>query len=320
MSLESSSPVFIVYEKASWFRDHLEEIFPGRRFIFVESADDLPSLLEEYRPEVAFSIKGPGFPPEGHKPLTTFPSLKWIQVGGSGFDHLIPLDFQRLTVTNCAGVLSRYLAEMVIGAIISLNTGLPTYQRLQQQKVWQPHSFRPLVGQNVLIVGLGQIGGWVAHNAKALGMNVVGIRRSNQPHPAVDRMHHPDALPDVIGEADFVSLHVRLSEETERMFDAEMLSRMKAGSFLINTSRGKVVDEQALLQAIASGHLAGAYLDVFEQEPLPSTSPLWSLENVVITPHAADDVYDWPILFLQHFTQNLTRWDAGQPLEKVVRG
>ncbi|NQV44078.1 MAG: D-2-hydroxyacid dehydrogenase, partial [Rhodospirillales bacterium] len=120
------------------------------------------------------------------------------------------------------------------------------------------------------------------------------------------------------GQADFVSLHVRMSEQTRGMINGEMLAAMKPGSFLINTSRGPVVDEAALTEALQRGHLGGAYLDVFETEPLPSDSLLWDMPNVIITPHAADNVHDWVPRFAHMFVDNLERWNTGQNLVNVV--
>src|SRR5262249_13356935 len=159
----------------------------------------------------------------------------------------------------------------------------------QRERVWRPQVFRPLAGQTILIVGLGAIGAWVAHNAKAFGMRVLAIRRQPQSHDSVDALYRPGDLSAILGEADIVTLHVRLDQTTRRLIDARMLAAMKRGALLINTSRGAVVDEAALIDALNSGHLGGAYLDVFETEPLPPESPLWRLENVLVTPHAADN-------------------------------
>jgi D-2-hydroxyacid dehydrogenase (NADP+) len=181
------------------------------------------------------------------------------------------------------------------------------------------HPFRTRSEQTLLVVGLGQIGSHVAANAKALGMRVLAIRRTQTPHPAVDGLYPPEALHEVLGQVDIVSLHLRLSEETRHLIDAPALAAMKPGALLVNTARGPIVDEAALIEALESGHLGGAYLDVFETEPLPPESPLWRLDNVIVTPHAAENIDDWPRRFAAFFADNLDRWRAGEPLKNLVK-
>ena len=158
----------------------------------------------------------------------------------------------------------------------------------------------------------------MARNAKALGMRVLATRGTPAPHPAADEMHGPDALHALLPRADFVSLHVRLNPATRGMLSREGLAAMKPGAYLVNTSCGPVVDEAALVDALHSGHLAGAYLDVFETEPLPAESPLWTMPNVLITPHASDNVHGWPRRFAALFADNIERWRAGEPLLNPV--
>jgi D-2-hydroxyacid dehydrogenase (NADP+) len=221
-------------------------------------------------------------------------------------------------LTNSAGVLARDLAETLTGAMLMLNSNLHRYRSQQQAGIWRPLPFTPLCEKTLLLVGVGAIGGHVADNAKALGMRVTGVRASGAPHGSVDEMHVPSRLNDLLGTADVVSLHVRADAETHHMIDVQALAAMKPGGILINTSRGSVVDESALCDALASGHLGGAYLDVFETEPLPGESPLWTLPNVLITPHAADNVADWPAHFARAFADKLERWLAGEELVSLA--
>ena len=316
----SKPSVLVLHDRPEDFRDLLRERFADLSFTYAATPDEVPAALDEARPEVVFSIKQSGFPGSAHRPVVDFPGVKWLQVGGSGYEHLVPWDARRLTVTNCAGVLSPYLAETVTGAMLMLNGGLPRYLRQQAAGLWAPRPFRPIRGQTLLVVGLGQIGGHVAANAKALGMRVLGMRRRRDPHPAADEMLPPDALLDALGRADVVSLHLRLNEETRGLFGRPAFAAMKPGALFINTARGPIVEEAALVEALESGHLGGAYLDVFETEPLPPDSPLWRVENVVLTPHASDNVVGWPRLFADFFADNLERWRAGKPLRNLVGG
>ncbi len=315
----SKPSVLVLHDRPEDFRDLLAARFPDLPIAYAGTPADVPVALEAARPEVVLSIKHTEFPGESHRPIMDFPTVKWVQVGGSGYEHLLPWDGERLTVTSCAGVLSRFLAESVTGAMIMLNGNFVRYLDQQRAAVWRMHPFRPLCEQTLLVVGLGQIGGHVAANAKALGMRVLAIRRTQTPHPAVDDLFPPEALHEVLGKADIVSLHLRLSEETRHLIDARALAAMKPGARLVNTARGPIVDQAAMIEALESGRLGGAYLDVFETEPLPPESPLWRLDNVIITPHAAENIADWPRRFAAFFADNLDRWRAGQPLENLVR-
>ena len=312
-------PVLIAYDQPDEFRDLLSVRFPDVEFVYATNARGVREALAEHDPEVAFSIKHPGFPSPAHAPIPAHPSVRWIQIGGSGFDHLLPWDAARVTVTNGAGVLAPYLAESVTGAMLALGCGFLSYVEQQRARQWKPVAFTPLRDRTLLVVGFGKIGECVACNAKALGMRVVGIRATPAPHPAVNEMHGPEALHALLPAADFVSLHVRLNDATRGLISREALAAMKPGAYLVNTSRGPIVDEAALIGALRSGHLGGAYLDVFETEPLPAESPLWDMPNVLITPHASDNIHGWSRRFAALFADNLDRWRAGERLLNLVK-
>ena len=312
-------PVLIAYDQPDEFRDLLSVRFPDVEFVYATNARGVQEALAEHDPEVAFSIKHPGFPSPAHAPIPAHPSVRWIQIGGSGFDHLLPWDAARVTVTNGAGVLAPYLAESVTGAMLALGCGFLSYVEQQRARQWKPVAFTPLRDRTLLVVGFGKIGECVACNAKALGMRVVGIRATPAPHPAVNEMHGPEALHALLPAADFVSLHVRLNDATRGLISRTALAAMKPGAYLVNTSRGPIVDETALIGALRSGHLGGAYLDVFETEPLPAESPLWDMPNVLITPHASDNIHGWSRRFAALFADNLDRWRAGERLLNLVK-
>ena len=311
-------PVLIAHNDPDDVRDVLAARFPGVEFVYAHTAEGVADGLARHDPEVVFSIKHPGFPGPAHAPIPGHPSVRWIQVGGSGVDHLAPWDEARITVTNGAGVLAPYLAETVTGAMLALGCGFLGYLGQQRARRWAPVSFTPARGRTLLVVGFGRIGECVARNAKALGMRVVAVRSRPAPHPAADEMHGPDALESLLPAADFVSIHLRLNDATRGLLSRAAIAAMKPGAFLVNTSRGAVVDEPALVEALRSGHLGGAYLDVFETEPLPDASPLWAMPNVLITPHASDNVVGWPRRFAVLFADNLDRWRAGEPLLNVI--
>ncbi|MEM8733401.1 MAG: D-2-hydroxyacid dehydrogenase [Planctomycetota bacterium] len=317
--MPSKNPsVLVAFDLAQEIVECLQDEFVDLSFHVAAKPQELVPQLEAVRPEVVFSIKGERFPATAHKAIMSFPSVRWVQVGGSGYEHLTPWDGNRLVVTNCSGVLSRFLAENVIGAMLALNANFLTYVQQQKKREWSPHEFRPLADQTLLIVGLGHIGRCVAERAKALGMRVIGVRRTQESHSSVDVVVGPKALSDVIAEADVVSLHLRMSYETQQLFDAAMFARMRRGALFLNTARGGVVVEEALIKALESGHLRGAYLDVFDKEPLPGSSPLWEMQNVLLTPHCGDNISGWYRKFTEFFAENLRRWVAGKPLQNVV--
>lgn len=313
--------VVIASEWANDISNSLCSQFPDVEFAAITDPADLPRQMKEFRPEIVFSIKSPAFPGKSHREILFCPNLRWLHVGGSGYDHLLPWPNENLVVTNCAGLLARHLAETVTGMMIALNLNSLKYFRQQQQRTWRSHSFTPLHEQTILVVGLGKIGTWVARNAKALGMRVLAVRKNAEASPcdAVDELFSVEQLHEVLGQADFVSLHVRLSDETFHLMDELAISRMKTGAFLINTSRGPVVSQCALTEALRSGKLAGAYLDVFETEPMQEDDPLWSLDNVIVTPHAADDVFGWQQIFTNLFCSNLKSWLGGGKLVNLVK-
>jgi len=300
-------------------RGILEERFEDLTIAYASTSEEIVSGLKALQPEVVFSIKGPELPGHLHYQVVESNSVKWLQVGGSGYEHIEPFDTDALTVTNSAGVLAQYLAETVTGAMLALNGNFFSYHRQQQNAVWHPIPFRPIAGQTLLVVGLGHIGARVALNAKALGMHVLAVRRRSEPVEYIDTLFTPDQLAKALPKADFVSLHVRANPDTRHMMNAATLTAMKPGAFLFNTARGPVVDTSALLAVLQSGHLGGAYLDVFEEEPLPGAHPLWAREDVFITPHSSDNIAGWDRKFTMFFADNMARWLRGEPLVNQVR-
>jgi phosphoglycerate dehydrogenase-like enzyme len=315
-----SGPVLIYADNATILATNLRARCPSETIHAVDQPDALRAALEAHRPEAVFSINSPTLGGATHRPILDCESARWLHVGGSGYEHVLGWDAGRLTVTNCAGVLAPFLAETVIGALLALNSGLIRYHEQQRERVWRQHPFRPLTGQTLLVVGAGAIGAEVASRASGLGMRVIGLRRSGTPVAGIDEMRPPEALTASLSEADAVSLHLRLTPETENLFNAAMFSAMKPGTFFINTARGGHVVENDLLEALQTGHLRGAYLDVFQTEPLPANSPLWTAPNLLISPHAADGVTDWEARFAALFAENLANWRAGRALRKVVTG
>lgn len=315
-SIPSDERLLVLHDRPQEVVEVVAARFPGLPMAIATRPEEVEPALAAHQPTMVFSIKHGGFPGPAHRPAVRHASVRWLHVGGSGIEHLAPWP-DGVQVTNSAGVLAPFLAETAMAALLSLTTGLHRYARKQRQRDWSPHRFRPLAGRTLLVVGLGATGGEVALRAKALGMRVVGIRASGAAHPAAEAVYPPSALARLLPLADVVSLHVRHTRETHHLMSRGALEKMKPGALLLNSARGGVVDQDALLGALLSGHLGGAWLDVFAVEPLPLDSPLWGLPNVIITPHAADQVADFPARFAQRFCELLPRYLAGEPLPVV---
>jgi phosphoglycerate dehydrogenase-like enzyme len=310
--------LLLVHEHADAWLGRLRQRFPGLEAKACTEAAALPGLLASFRPTIAYSCKTAGIPGPAHRPLLDAPDLAWLHVGGSGYDHLAGWEECSFVLTNSRGVLAPYLAETALGALLALATGLPRYLRQQAAQVWRPHPFRPLQGRTMLVVGTGAIGREVARRARAFGIRTIGLNRTVEVLPELDEVRPLGELWASLPEADIVSLHLRLTPETAGLIDRPLLRAMRPGTILLNTARGGLVDEAALVEALTEGRLAGAYLDVFGEEPLPQASPLWRLDNVVLTPHCADQIEDWEDRFAAFFMDNLERRLTGRPLLNVV--
>ena len=205
-----------------------------------------------------------------------------------------------------------------MAALLALSFGLPRFLRQQQDACWQKNPWRPLTGRTLVILGTGAVGSEVARLARAFGVRTIGLNRTVAPLPHFDAVLPLTELLPSLAEADIVSLHLGLAQETRHIIDGKALRALPAGSLLVNTGRGGLVDEAALVAALRAGRLSGAYLDVFETEPLPPDSPLWGLDNLILTPHCADAVADWESRLADFFLDNLERRLTGRPLLNIV--
>ena len=273
--------------------------------------------VKDFAPQVVFSWKCKSVCMSTQRSIISQASVKWLHIAGAGFEHLLPLP-DHLTVTNSSGICSAFMAETVLGAILMWNFGFPRYIELQKNRIWQKHEWVSVSDKTALIIGVGKIGGKVAELAKALGMRVIGIKNTPSAVADVDEMVGPDDLHEVLPQADYVCVHVPLTNHTRNLIGENEFALMRSSAFLVNTARGGVVDEEALSQELINRTIAGAYMDVFTEEPLPPHSKLWDLPNLVISPHVSDLVANWQNRFIDFFVDNLKRWQAGKPLLNVV--
>lgn len=216
-------------------------------------------------------------------------NLKWIHFLSAGVDGIWALRFDksRYMLSKSSGVHAVPMAEYVIGGILYFLKGFHIYQRQQRNREWTRHWLDEAFGKSVIIIGLGAIGKEIARRCKDLGMNVTGIATRVRDVEYVDTVVTTAELQGVLPDADFVVVCVPLTKQTRGLLSRTMLESMKRGAYLIDVSRGAIVDQSALADLIKSGHIGGAVLDVFETEPLPAGSPFWDLDNVLITPHVS---------------------------------
>jgi D-2-hydroxyacid dehydrogenase (NADP+) len=222
-------------------------------------------------------------------------------------------------LTTSSGAQAVPIAHTVVLYLLALSRGLPQWLDAQKHHSWQPRPVRDLQDMVLGVVGLGPIGREVARLGQALGMEVVGVRRQPRGDEGFETVSQ-DALPALLPRLDALVLAVPLTDETQRLIDAAALAAMKPDALLVNVGRGALVDEQALCAALAAGRLGGAGLDVFEVEPLPESSPLWELENVIITPHSSGTSAGNHHRATQIFLENLGCYARGEPMRNEVSG
>ncbi|HEX7950834.1 MAG TPA: D-2-hydroxyacid dehydrogenase [Candidatus Limnocylindrales bacterium] len=304
---------------------------PGAKLVMVSvegladgPVDDVEVMLRGWLSSEAFD-----------RLLARAPRMSWVHSATSGVERaLTPAARERgLVVTNARGVFSRPIAEYVLMMILAISRRLPQLLELQRERTWQPLEGTELRDVTVGIVGLGSIGRAVGALATSFGCRVVAVRRRSREgidaldvddgEPTfgpvrLDRVGGPDTLAALLAESDFIVLAAPLTAETEDMINAETLALVKPGAWLINVARGRLIDERALLRALRDGHIGGAVLDTFRDEPLPPMSSFYDLPNVIVTPHTAwssGRVLDRSV---ELFCDNLRRFAAGEPLLNVV--
>ena len=251
------------------------------------------------------------------------PRLRWVQAIGAGIGQLEPakLKAKGIVLTNAAGVASTPIAEFAIGRLLEVWKDIRVLERQQKDHHWKMHQGLLVKGRTVGIVGLGAIGRDVARRAKAFEMTVLANRRSAQPgdtDPDADELFGPDGLDEMLARSDAVVLCAPHSPETIDLFDAERLGRLNPGVVLVNVGRGSMVDEAALVDALESGHLGAAVLDVTREEPLPADSPLWDAPNIYLSPHCSTAREGYNEALLELFCDNLERFLSEEPLRNVV--
>jgi len=253
-------------------------------------------------------------------------NLRWVSFWIAGLDKQVPpeLAARIVFITNASGVHAPNIAEQVLTYILMFTRRMPYYMRAQTARRWAHDeiiSFEELTGQTIGIVGLGRVGEALAVRARSFGMRVIAVKRdiSSRHDQSItpDALYSPEQLPEMLSKSDHVCITMPYTRETHHLFDEGMLGHMKTSAYLYNVSRGKIIDEQALVAALDKGKLSGAGLDVFESEPLSADSRLWEMENVIITPHVAGFTPHYFARTAALLADNLERFIEGRPLKNL---
>ena len=311
---------FSLWAAPDWFVERLRSDFPDLEVVHLRSYADLGQHITDTDILMTWSIRA--------EQVQAARRLKWIYSPAAAVHALLIPEIVNsdIVVTNGSDVHGGVVAEHTIALVLAMAKRLPSAvlhqheKRWAQQELWNEHPRpREVKGATLLVIGLGVIGSRVAEMASALGMHVLAIRENPEKgRGAAHEVFGLDQLNDTLPRADFVVLAAPLTEKTRSSIGAQQFASMKRDAYFINVSRGALVDESALIAAIQDGTIGGAALDVFKEEPLPESSPLWGLPNVLITPHSAAFTDQQWERHYELFSENLRRFRAGEPLLSVV--
>jgi len=311
---------FELWQMPLWFPERLLREFPDLVVVHLRNYDRVMEEIADADIAISWSLRG--------EQIKVAKRLRWIHSTAAAVHQLMTPELRAsdILVTNARDVHGPVVAEHAIALAFALAKRLPQAVRHQQQKHWAQHDLwnaqprpRELSGGTMTVIGMGGIGRPLAKLAKSLGMRVVGVRE----HPEAasefaDEVCAFGELDRALRQADFVVLAVPVTPKTHHLMNAKRLAQLKSDAYLINVGRGVLIDEDALAQALRANRFAGAALDVTTAEPLPADSPLWTMENVFITPHIAGLTERMWERHYQHYTRNLRRYLAGETLLWVV--
>jgi phosphoglycerate dehydrogenase-like enzyme len=249
------------------------------------------------------------------------PKVRWYHSLGAGVEGLVGLpDFRerQIVLTNNSGAMDIPIAEHVIALVFAAAKRLNLYRDQQARSEWKEHRQDELRGSTLVVYGLGSIGAEAARLGASLGMRVVGVRRSSVAVPGVERIVPPERLAEVAADADYLAVCAPLTALSRGAVSRAVIDGMKPTAWIVNIARGAIVDEEALVEALRARRIGGAALDALTVEPLPRESPLWSLDNVIITPHSSNSSPNVRARTFALIQENLRRYKAGETLLNVV--
>jgi len=312
---------FDLWRLPPWFGQRLAQQYPGLQIAQRDSYEGIETEVRES--EVVFTIS---LRPEQ---FAAAPALRWIHTPSAAVHQMLfpELINSSVILTNSREVHGPVVAEHVVALMFALAKKIPQSVLLQQKRIWgqetiwnegqHPHE---IAGATLGLIGVGSIGGRVARRAASLGMRVIAVREHPEKRTpdGVEQVFPLSELDRLLGQSDFVVIAAPLLAATERLINAERLAHMKPSAYLINVGRGPQVDQAALIEALRTGQIAGAALDVFDREPLPADSPLWNVDSLLITPHTAGLTAKLWHRHYDLFSENLRRYTAGESLLYVV--
>lgn len=285
--------------------------------IFADTQESLGEALEGSDVILAWKPRSGLLQPVWHRAG----AVRWIQSASAGVDRLLfpGLIESHVVVTNARGVFDQAIAEYVLTLLLTFAKGMPGVWDRQGRAEWKPRDTEGLAGKHVLVVGVGPIGRAIGGACQGLGMTVRGVATTSRRRDDVFRVvYGADELLDALSWADYVVDVLPGTPETRHVFDEKAFGAIRPAARFLNVGRGSTVDEPALVRALQEGRIGGAALDVFEEEPLPKDSPLWSMTNVIVSPHMAGDFAGWREALVELFVENLQRYLTGRPLKNVV--
>ena len=305
--------VLVTYRGLS--EEHIEQIHKVSNRIKVEKATDEEDVSDAVRDaEVIFG----SFTTQM---LKASEKLRWVQVQSAGVDRYLTREFvdSEVILTTSSGVHRMPISEMIFAMILTFTKRLHELVRYQLKGEWNRLVPDELTGKTIGVLGLGNIGMETAWKAKCFGMKVLALKRKSMRRPSyVDEILGPQDLDYLLGKSDYLAITVPLTKETYHLIGERELRLMKPSAYVINVARGGIIDQEALIRALKEGWIAGAGLDVFEEEPLPKDSELWKLENVVITPHVSGANPHYDDRAVRIFCENLKKYLEGKPLTNIV--
>jgi phosphoglycerate dehydrogenase-like enzyme len=293
-------------------RDAARSAFPDREYRVWTREEEFVAGIDQVEVLLAFHT------PRGH--WSQARRLRMIQMVGAGADAVLPAPDlpERVLLANARGAHDPEMSEFVLALILAVAKQLPRAMAQQHEREWKLFGTQRLSGRTLGVLGLGTIGRAVAKRAAALGMRVIGTKRSPEPLAEVDQVLPPSQTRRVLEESDVVVVILPRTPETEGLLDQAAIAAMRPGAQLVNVARGGIVDEVALARALREGRLGGAAFDVFDQEPLPPSSPLWDTPNLLITPHAAGVNSEYMARLGEIFFGNIRRLEREEPLVNPV--
>ncbi len=305
--------VLVTVETKPHHRALLEAAAPQAEFVYKEQGADRADIAWA---DVLLGNVSPTL-------LRPTDALRWMQTASAGVDGYVHGCLPENTVlTNATGAYGLAISEYMVAVWLMLLKKLHGYRDAQPTGAWTDLGpVRSAWNSTVLVLGLGDIGGAFAKRAKSLGAKVIGVRRAGVDKPDfVDELIHTDRLDAYLPQADCVAITLPGTAQTQGMFDAARIAKMKDGAILLNVGRGTIVDSMALCAALESGKLAGAGLDVTDPEPLPADHPLWKQKNAIITPHVSGGFHlaETHERIIRIMAENLAAFCAGKPLRNVV--